>query len=162
MLKRQALIAAIVIFLDRLTKWLVAKNIALDDAVTVFPGFFRLTHLENPGAAFSLLAESPSPLKTALLIIFSAAALTVILVLLWRTRNEFNAMTVALSLVLGGAAGNLWDRIIDGKVTDFLDFYMGLHHWPPFNLADSAIVTGALLLVWKIRLAPKEKKRGSA
>src|SRR5437899_2235692 len=130
MLKRQALIAAIVIVLDRLTKWLVTKNIALDDAVPVFPGFFRLTHLENPGAAFSLLAESPSPLKTAILIIFSAAALTVILVLLWRTRNEFNAMTVALSLVLGGAAGNLWDRIIDGKVTDFLDFYVGLHHWP--------------------------------
>jgi signal peptidase II len=157
MLKRQALIAAIVIFLDRLTKWLVVKNIVLDDAVPVLPGFFRLTHLENPGAAFSFMAESPSPFKAALLIAFSVTALAVIFTLLWRTRHEFNAMSVALSLVLGGAAGNLWDRIIDGKVTDFLDFYVGMHHWPPFNLADSAIVTGALLLVWKIRLAPKEK-----
>lgn len=160
MLKRHALIATLVIISDRFTKWLVVKNIVLDDAIPVFPGLFRLTHLENPGAAFSFLAESPSPFKTALLILFSVAALTVIVVLLWRSRNEFNATTVALSLILGGAAGNLWDRVSDGKVTDFLDFYVGQHHWPPFNLADSAIVTGALLLAWKALLAPALEKRG--
>src|SRR5258708_37856462 len=160
--KRHALIAALVVFMDRLTKWLVVKNIILDDSIPVLPGFFRLTHLENPGAAFSFLAESPSPFKTVLLILFSLAALTVVLVLLWRSRNEFNATTVALSLILGGATGNLWDRLTDGKVTDFLDFYVGQHHWPPFNLADSAIVIGALLLAWKIRLAPAKEKHGAS
>jgi len=155
--KRQALIATIIVLLDRLTKWLVAGNILLDDSVQVLPGFFRLTHLENPGAAFSFLADSPSPFKTAMLILFSLAALTVVLVLVWRSKNEFNAVTIALSLILGGATGNLWDRIVDGKVTDFLDFYVGLHHWPPFNLADSAIVTGALLLAWKMRFAPTKE-----
>jgi len=114
--KRQALIATIIVLLDRLTKWLVARNILLDDSVQVLPGFFRLTHLENPGAAFSFLADSPSPFKTAMLILFSLAALTVVLVLVWRSKNEFNAVTIALSLILGGATGNLWDRIVDGKV----------------------------------------------
>jgi signal peptidase II len=159
MWKRHALIAVVVISLDRFTKWLVIKNIILDDAVPVFPGFFRLTHLENPGAAFSFLAESPSPFKTALLILFSVTALTVLLVLLWKNRNEFNAATVAMALILGGAIGNLWDRLSDGKVTDFLDFYLGVHHWPPFNVADSAIVTGALLLAWRVLLPPATEKR---
>ena len=67
-------------------------------------------------------------------------------VLLWKDRSVFHSGTLALSLILGGAVGNLWDRVSDGKVTDFLDFYIGIHHWPPFNVADSAIVVGALLL----------------
>ncbi|HMC30356.1 MAG TPA: signal peptidase II [Candidatus Angelobacter sp.] len=144
---RHLLIALVVLILDRITKLLVINNIVLDDAVSIIPGFFRLTHLENPGAAFSLFAESPSPFKTALLVAISVAALAVVGLLLWMRRNAFNATTVALSLILGGALGNLWDRLSDGKVTDFLDFYVGLHHWPPFNLADSAIVVGALLLM---------------
>src|SRR5258707_15197810 len=115
MLKRHALIAIVVISLDRFTKWLVIKNIVLDDSVQVFPGFFRLTHLENPGAAFSFMAESPSSFKTALLILFSVTALIVLLVLLWKNRDEFNATTVALSLILGGAAGNLCDGIREGE-----------------------------------------------
>ena len=78
--------------------------------------------------------------------------------LLWRSRNEFNSATLALSLILGGALGNLWDRLTDGKVTDFLDFYVGIHHWPPFNVADSAIVVGALLLL--MRMLRKEKQVG--
>jgi signal peptidase II len=69
---------------------------------------------------------------------------------LWKERAIFNAGTLALSLILGGAVGNLWDRMVDGKVTDFLDFYIGVHHWPPFNIADSAIVVGALLLLMRM------------
>jgi signal peptidase II len=147
---RHVLIALAVFTLDRVTKLLVIRNIALDDAVSVVPGLFRLTHLENPGAAFSLLADSPSIFKTVLLIVISMAALVVVGVLLWMRRSVFNATTVALSLILGGAFGNLWDRLTDGKVTDFLDFYVGIHHWPPFNIADSAIVVGALLLMWRM------------
>jgi len=90
-----------------------------------------------------------------LLVAISVAALVVVALLLWMRRSDFNATTVALSLILGGALGNLWDRLSDGKVTDFLDFYVGVHHWPPFNVADSAIVVGALLLM--ARMMRKEK-----
>jgi len=143
---RHALIALAAMALDRLTKWLVTRSIPLDDVVPIIPGFFRLTHLENPGAAFSLFAESPSPFKTGLLVAISGAALVIVGLLLWMRRNDFNRTTLALALIMGGAVGNLWDRLADGRVTDFLDFYIGTHHWPPFNLADSAIVVGALLL----------------
>jgi signal peptidase II len=150
MFKRHLLIALVVFAIDRLTKWIVVRTIVLEDAVPVIPGFFRLTHLENPGAAFSLFAESSSPSKMWLLIGFSLAALAVVALLLWRDRNQFNSATLALSLILGGTLGNLLDRLVDGNVTDFLDFYLGLHHWPPFNVADSAIVIGAFLLMMRM------------
>ena len=148
--KRPLLIALAVLLLDRITKWAIAQTIPLEDAVNIIPGFFRLTHLENTGAAFSLFADSSSPFRTALLIAFSVAALAVVSFLLWKDRSVFHSGTLALSLILGGAVGNLWDRIVDGKVTDFLDFYIGGHHWPPFNVADSAIVVGALLLFMRM------------
>jgi signal peptidase II len=148
--KRPLLIALAVLLLDRVTKWAIAQTIPLEDAMNVIPGFFRLTHLENTGAAFSLFADSPSPFRTTLLIIFSVAALAVVSVLLWKDRNVFHSGTLALSLILGGAVGNLWDRLSAGKVTDFLNFYIGAHHWPPFNVADSAIVVGALLLFMRM------------
>jgi signal peptidase II len=157
MLKRHLLIALAVFVLDRITKLVIMKTILLDDAISIIPGFFRLTHLENPGAAFSLFAESTSPFRTALLVLFSLAALIVVGVLLWKDRNQFNTVTLSLSLILGGAIGNLWDRLADGRVTDFLDFYLGIHHWPPFNVADSAIVIGALLLL--LRMLRKEQPK---
>ena len=155
MLKRHLLIALAVLILDRITKWVIVQTIPLEDVIPVIPGFFRLTHLENTGAAFSLFADSTSPFKTALLVAFSLAALSVVAVLLWRSRNEFNIITLSLSLILGGALGNLWDRLVNGKVTDFLDFYLSIHHWPPFNVADSAIVVGALLLLSRMLRADK-------
>jgi signal peptidase II len=148
--KRPLLIALAVLLLDRITKWAIAQTIPLEDAINIIPGFFRLTHLENTGAAFSLFADSPSPFRTTLLIVFSVAALAVVSVLLWKDRSVFHSGTLALSLILGGAVGNLWDRAFYGKVTDFLDFYIGVHHWPPFNVADSAIVVGALLLFMRM------------
>ena len=148
--KRPLLIALAVLLLDRITKWAIAQTIPLEDAINIIPGFFRLTHLENTGAAFSLFADSSSPFRTTLLIAFSVAALSVVSVLLWKDRRVFHSGTLALSLILGGAVGNLWDRIANGKVTDFLDFYIGIHHWPPFNVADSAIVVGALLLFMRM------------
>jgi signal peptidase II len=158
--KRPLLIALAVLLLDRLTKWAIAQTIPLEDAVNIIPGFFRLTHLENTGAAFSLFVDSPSPFRTTLLIGFSVAALAVVSVLLWKDRSVFHSGTLALSLILGGAVGNLWDRVSDGKVTDFLDFYIGAHHWPPFNVADSAIVIGALLLF--LRMLRKDHRSQAA
>jgi signal peptidase II len=159
--KRPLLIALAVLLLDRITKRVVGQTIPLDDVVNIVPGFFRLTHLENTGAAFSLFADSTSPFRTALLIAFSVAALAVVSVLLWKDRNVFHSGTLALSLILGGAVGNLWDRLADGKVTDFLDFYIGAHHWPPFNIADSAIVIGALLLLVRMLRKDHRPKSGS-
>ncbi len=130
---RHLLIALAVLVFDRFTKWVVVRNIALDDTISIIPGLFRLTHLENTGAAFSLFAESTSPFKTVLLVAVSVAALIIVALLLWMRRRDFNATTLALSLIMGGALGNLWDRLTDGKVTDFLDFYIGAHHWPPFQ-----------------------------
>jgi signal peptidase II len=143
-------IALIVVLLDRWTKHMVAQRISLYSHIQVIPGFFRLTHTENTGAAFSLFADSPAPWKTALLIGFSAIALVVVSVLLWKNHHAHLATGIGLSLILGGALGNLWDRLARGRVVDFLLFYFRRYQWPVFNLADSAIVVGAGLLVLEI------------
>jgi signal peptidase II len=144
------LIALIVVLLDRWTKHIVARRIGLYQHIQVIPGFFRLTHTENTGAAFSLFADSAAPWKTGLLIAFSIIALLVVSALLWKNNHAHVITGVALSLILGGAIGNLWDRITSGRVVDFLLFYIKRYQWPVFNLADSAIVVGAGLLVLEI------------
>jgi len=158
MRKYHIIIAGLIVLCDRMTKWLVAQKITLNDSVDVIPGLFRLTHVQNEGAAFGLFAEYPSEWKVAMLILFSIAALAVVSALLWKNGNALNATAIALSLVFGGALGNLWDRLLNRHVIDFLDFYVGSHHWPAFNIADSAIVVGALLLLSEIFLAPQEEK----
>ncbi len=144
------LLAAIIVLLDRWTKRSVAARIPLYTHIQIIPGFFRLTHTENTGAAFSLFADSPSHWRTALLIGFSVVAMIVVLGLLWKQRRALTISGVALSLILGGAIGNLWDRVARGQVVDFLLFYVKQYQWPVFNLADSAIVVGASLLVIEI------------
>jgi signal peptidase II len=144
------LIALGVVLLDRWTKHIVAQRISLYSYIQIIPGFFRLTHTENTGAAFSLFADSPAPWKTGLLIAFSVVALLVVSVLLWKNNRAHVATGVGLSLIMGGALGNLWDRLVRGRVVDFLLFYVKRYQWPVFNLADSAIVVGAGLLVLEI------------
>src|ERR1700756_4981093 len=144
------LLALFVLLLDRWTKHLVAIRISMYDHIQIIPGFFRITHTENTGAAFSLFADSPSHWKTAMLISFSVAAMIVVSVLLWKQSRALTMTGIALSLILGGAVGNLWDRVASGRVVDFLLFYVKTYPWPVFNLADSAIVVGASLLVLEI------------
>jgi signal peptidase II len=146
------LLALLIVLLDRWTKRLVASRIAMYRQIQIIPGFFRLTHTENTGAAFSLFADSPSHWKTALLIGFSLLAMVIVTVLLWKQTRALTMTSVALSLILGGAVGNLWDRVASGRVVDFLLFYVKRYEWPVFNLADSAIVIGAGLLVLEILL----------
>jgi signal peptidase II len=141
------LIALIVVLLDRWSKHMAAQRIPLYSHIQIIPGFFQLTHTENTGAAFSLFADSNVHWKTAMLITFSVIALTVVLVLLWRNHHSHVATGIGLSLIMGGALGNLWDRLAHGRVVDFLLFYVKRYQWPVFNLADSAIVVGAALLV---------------
>jgi len=147
------LIAGVVLLLDRVAKWAVARDIALHDSVTVIPGFFHLTHVQNTGAAFGLFAESSAQWKVGALVSFSVVALVIVSGLLWKNGHALSTTTIGLSLILGGATGNLWDRMMTGRVVDFLDFYVGSYHWPAFNVADSAIVVGAILLVSEIVFA---------
>jgi signal peptidase II len=155
------LIAALVVALDRYTKWLIAHRLTMHDSITVIPGFFRIIHTENPGAAFGIFADSPSEWKIVLLIIFSLMALVVVSALLWKSGHRLTSTGVGLSLILGGAIGNLWDRIVSRHVVDFLLVYVGHYQWPAFNVADSAIVIGAGLLVFEI-LFTKSPSRQSA
>ena len=159
MRKYHIMIAALVVVLDRLTKALVAQRISLHDSVDVVPGIFRLTHVQNPGAAFGLFSESSSEWKVAMLILFSVAALAVVSALLWKNGKAMNATAIALSLVFGGALGNLWDRVLNGRVVDFLLVYLGSYQWPAFNVADSAIVVGAGLLVFEILFVKAAEKK---
>src|SRR4029077_13937354 len=147
------LIALIVVLLDRWTKHIVAQRISLYSHIQIIPGFFRLTHTENTGAAFSLFADSTAPWKTVMLIGFFVLALMVVSVLLWKNNHAHMVTGIGLSLIMGGAVGNLWDRLARGRVVDFLLFYFKRYQWPVFNVADSAIVVGAGLLVIEILFA---------
>ena len=156
------LIAGLLVLADQASKWLVERTIALHDSITVVPGLFRITHVQNQGAAFGLFADSASPWTAAMLVGFSLLALIVVSTLLWRNSHSFTSTGLALSLILGGAIGNLWDRVVQGHVVDFLDFYVNSSHWPAFNIADSAIVVGALLLVAEILFAKTNSEETAA
>jgi len=139
-----------VILLDQVTKSVVAERVPLHASVPVIPGLFDLTHVKNSGAAFGLFASFDSPLRSVLLNSVAFVVFFAVLVYAWRTSAASTRLQVGLSLILGGAVGNLLDRMRAGSVTDFLDFYVGSHRWPAFNVADSAITIGVLLLAWDI------------
>jgi signal peptidase II len=150
--RRLALLAisGIVVLLDRLSKnWIVA-HIPSGHAINVIPGVFRLTHVLNTGAAFSLMEDLPANAVRLGLIAFSVLAALVVFAMLWRTGREFSMTSVALALILGGALGNLYDRIRFHHVVDFLEVKIVHYHWPDFNVADSCIVIGACLLLLEI------------
>jgi signal peptidase II len=161
MRKYNFLIAFAVLALDRLTKWAISHRLSLHDSIPVIPGFFRIVHAENPGAAFGLFADSPAEWKVSLLILFSLIALVIVTALLWKSSHRLTSTGIGLALILGGAVGNLWDRLVSKHVVDFLLFYIGRYQWPAFNVADSAIVMGAGLLVFEI-LFTKSPRQQSA
>ena len=139
-------ISAAVIALDRVTKMWVTKHIDEGNAITVIPHVFRLTHVLNAGAAFSLFNDAPADRTRWLLTAFSLLAALAVLIALLRLGRRFSATALALALILGGALGNAWDRIQYKMVTDFLEVHIYHYHWPDFNVADSAIVCGGILL----------------
>jgi signal peptidase II len=152
-------ISAIIIFLDRVSKGLVAARVPIGTGITVIPGFLRITHWLNEGAAFSLFADSSSPYAVRWgLIAFSALAAIAVLIALVRLGSRISLATVALALVLGGALGNLHDRIAYGSVVDFIEVHIFSYHWPDFNVADSSIVTGACLLLLDSLLPKKSSE----
>jgi signal peptidase II len=143
-------VSALVILLDRLSKLWVVKHIYPGEYITIIPGIFRLSHVHNTGAAFSLFADSSPHTVRNSLILFSIAAAIIVLVLLWKAGRDFTLGSLALALILGGALGNLYDRIHLSYVVDFLEVKIVHYHWPDFNLADSCIVIGACLLLIEI------------
>jgi signal peptidase II len=143
-------ISALVILIDRLSKNWIIHHIRPGYDLPVIPGVFRLSHVLNTGAAFSLLENLPPNGVRLGLIGFSIVAAIIVFVLLWRTGRTLTLTSVALALILGGAIGNLYDRIRFHHVVDFLAVKIVHYNWPDFNIADSCIVIGACLMLLEI------------
>lgn len=156
---RPSLLALFVFGVDQWSKHLVEEWMSPYETRPVIPGFFDIVRSSNSGVAFGIFANSPSSYRLALLLSFSVIALVLLAWLLWRNRNTDTYSNTAVALIFGGAAGNVFDRIRAGSVTDFLDFYSGSHHWYIFNVADTAISIGAgLLLLSMLRRSAAERK----
>ena len=151
-------ISAAVVGVDRVTKYWIDHNVSPWDTHVVIPQVFNIVHTQNRGAAFGVLNNGEGAWRTAILIGVSSLVAIFIASQLWRLPRtswpNTNVTPVALGLLLGGAAGNLFDRIAYGSVTDFLQVFIGSYEWPSFNAADSAISIGACLLIlemWRTR-----------
>ena len=148
----------LVVCCDQLSKMWILKNFALYDSTVIIPGLFNLTFLRNTGAAFGMFAGHPAWWRQLFFIGVAVVALVVILFMQRRLGRQNPLYTVSLGLIGGGAVGNLIDRILYGSVVDFLDVYIGSHHWPAFNVADSAITVGvAIFLLTQFREDRQEK-----
>lgn len=135
---------------DQLTKFIVEQRTPEGYVRTIIPGFFDLVHRHNRGIAFSMLADFDWPWLTLLLISFALAVLALLVWLLVTDRAGGPRARAGMALILGGASGNLIDRMLHGSVIDFLDFYVAQYHWPAFNVADSCIVVGAGLVILEL------------
>ena len=152
------MLSLLVVAADRWTKWLASRRIELGDHVTVIAHIFAISHVENPGAAFSLFNDSSSPGRVRwMLLVFSLLAAVAVLVALLKLGRRISATTIALALILGGALGNAYDRLRFGYVIDFLEVHIVHYHWPDFNVADSAIVVGGIMLLLDALFSGKEQ-----
>lgn len=150
----------VVVGLDQLTKLWTVKTFALYESLEIIPGFFSLTYLTNKGAAFGFLAGVDGVWRHYFFLILASVALLLLLVAWVRMRKEHRLYGPALALIAGGAIGNVIDRVRLGAVVDFLDFYVAGHHWPAFNVADSAITVGVVLFLLTNYLEERQKKTG--
>lgn len=148
-----------VIALDQLTKVWTVKSFALYESVEIIPGFFNLTYLTNKGAAFGFLASVDAAWRHYFFLILASIALLFLFIAWFRMRKDHRFYGPALALIAGGAIGNLIDRVRLGAVVDFLDFYVAGHHWPAFNVADSAITVGVTLFLLTNILEERQKKK---
>jgi signal peptidase II len=142
---------AISLALDQITKTWVVATLDFKDRVSVIEGFFYLTHVRNPGAAFSLFADAPVEIRAPFFIVTTLIAIGMILSFFRKLSPGDRLSALALGLILGGAVGNLLDRLIYGAVVDFLRLQLWVgYSWPDFNVADSSIVIGVALLVLEL------------
>ena len=140
-----ACISGLVIIVDQLTKWTIIKLIRLYDVVVIIPGFFNLVHIQNTGGAFGVFAGQQNFLKQFVFVAVTIVAICLIVYLYKNTPEKYPILSFGFSLIFGGAIGNMIDRIRFGRVTDFIDLYIGSLHWPAFNIADSAISVGMII-----------------
>lgn len=143
-------ISGIIIILDQITKFLVDINMFLYQSIEIIPNFFNLTYIRNTGAAFGFLAGNRYPGRLIFFTLFSFIAIGCLIYLLKNLRPRPKTAILSLSLILGGAIGNLVDRLRQGEVIDFLDLHWYNWHWPAFNIADSSITIGVILLFYQI------------
>jgi signal peptidase II len=149
------LLAAALVVADQASKAIVARTVELYQSVPVIRGFFNITRIHNKGAIFGTFSQTSNTLVFALLTAASVAALAFVVYFFFKTPASDALMKVALTLIMAGALGNQFDRLVRGHVIDFLDFYVGRAHWPFFNVADSCITIGAgLMLVALFRSKP--------
>ncbi len=141
-------IVGIILVFDQATKWLVASTLRVHESVTIIESFFQLTHARNPGAAFSLFAQAPASFRQPFFFVTTLIAVGVLLVLLRRVEASQTLTLVAIAGILGGALGNFIDRLLYGEVIDFLLVHWQQYYWPAFNVADSCITVGVVLLLF--------------
>ncbi len=154
-MRRLLWIAVIVFIIDQLTKFVAADYLLRHGDIKLAP-FLSLALVHNTGAAFGFLS-SASGWQNILFIVIASLACLVILWLIWRMDKQDMLLAMGLMLILGGAAGNLADRLVHGYVIDFIDVYYRTWHWPAFNVADSAITLGAAILIWDALGLPKKR-----
>src|ERR1043165_8953834 len=143
-------LVAVTLILDRWTKVAIRDRFGLNESASIIDGFFNITYVRNTGVAFGIFSSISSPAKSVLLSVFTACAAAAVITYSVRSPVGNRLLQFALALILGGALGNLYDRLAYGYVVDFLEFYVGSYHWPSFNVADSAISVGVLLLAVEI------------
>jgi signal peptidase II len=161
------LLATCVFLLDRVTKMAIESRVSMWETIVLIPGVLNIVYTRNRGAAFGILSDAPDGLREFLLIGVSLAVMGLIIWMLIQAVRGATPSTgwtrIALGLVLGGAAGNLYDRIVSGSVTDFIQVFIGSYEWPSFNVADSAITVGAVLLgLDMLRSRGERKQHGAA
>lgn len=147
-LRTVTLIVVAIIALDQVTKVIIDHTIALHDSIPVIDSFFHLVHVRNTGAAFSLFAHMPAWFRQPFFLIATGMAVAALILFLRHTEGASPLLVVAVAAILGGALGNLIDRIRYGEVIDFLLFHWRGYHWPAFNVADTCITLGAIGLLW--------------
>jgi signal peptidase II len=141
------LLALALVAVDQASKAVVAGRVTLYQSIPVIPGFFNITRIHNKGAIFGTFSQTGDPTVFVLLTAASLAALAFVVVYFFKTPSTDRLMKFALTLIMAGALGNQFDRLVRGHVIDFLDFYIGRSHWPFFNAADSCISIGACLML---------------
>ncbi len=146
----------VVVVFDQCSKLIVDRSMPLHHTIPIIDGLFNLTYVRNTGAAFGIFAGSHQAFRLPFLIGVSVLAIGFILVMLMRLRASATGLITALALILGGAIGNLIDRLAYGEVIDFLDVYWSEHHWPAFNVADSCITIGVAITLYFLLTAKGE------
>lgn len=147
---------AVVTLLDFITKAYISSAMSLHESFVVIGGFLNITYVRNPGAAFSFLADTPAIFRSIFFISVTVLAIVLVLYYIAKSKIEEPLMIFSLSLILSGAVGNLIDRVRFGEVVDFIDIYITSYHWPAFNVADSAITVGVVIMILQLTKGKKK------